>query len=132
MFSFRPFDALALLSCLWITYKAIKIARARARATKLAGPPSKSWLFGVSKEVFDGDNGAIYETWAQTYGSVYGIAGPLGERRIILTDPKAIAHVYAKPYLYVKDQFNKFLFEDLVSRSSSSRRLLLILTILDN
>ena len=114
MISFRPLDFLALSTCLWIVYRALKITRSRSRATKLTGPPSKSWLFGVSKEVFDGDNGAIYEAWAQKYGSVYGVAGPLGERRVILTDPKAIAHIYAKPYVYVKDQFNKFLFEDLV------------------
>ena len=82
--------------------------------TKLTGPPSKNWLFGVSKEVFDGDNGAIYEAWASEYGPVYEIAGPLGERRVVLTDPKAIAHCYAKPDTYVKDDFFKAQSEYLV------------------
>lgn len=114
MIRLRPVDALVLSICLWLTYRIVKTVRSRARTTKLNGPPQKSWLFGVTKEVFDGDNGAIYEAWEKAYGSIFQILGPLGERRIVLTDPKAIAHYYAKPDIYVKDDFIKAQTEDLV------------------
>lgn len=121
MINLGPTDALALLSCVWLTYRIVKITRSRARTTKLTGPPSKSWFFGVSKEVFEGDNGALYEAWAQTFGPVYQVAGPLGERRVVLLDPKAIAHFYAKTYIYVKDSFAKQLTEELVRPGSYVR-----------
>ncbi|KAJ6511400.1 cytochrome P450 [Mycena vitilis] len=37
----------------------------------------------------------LYDGWAQKYGSVFQIRGPMGSVRIILCDPKAIAHLYA-------------------------------------
>lgn len=114
LMNIRALDALALVAGLWLIYQAIKIARARARTTKLPGPQAKSWFFGVSKEVFDGDNGALFESWAQAYGSVFQVPGPLGDRRTVLTDPKAVAHYFAKSNTYIKTSFAKKLTEDLV------------------
>ncbi|KAL5488445.1 hypothetical protein ACEPAI_6563 [Sanghuangporus weigelae] len=85
--------------------------------TKLKGPPSSSWIFGVTKEVFKGDSGALYEQWAKEYGPVYQIPTPLGGRRTILTDPKAVAYFYSKEtFTCVQSNFSKRLIENLLGR----------------
>ncbi|KAJ6496845.1 cytochrome P450 [Mycena vulgaris] len=66
------------------------------REVRLQGPPSHSFLFGHTKEIMGSQSPAdLYDGWAQTYGSVYRVRGPLGTDRIVVCDPKAIAHVYA-------------------------------------
>jgi hypothetical protein len=37
----------------------------------------------------------IIEGWADEYGSVFTSPGPLGTVDIVVTDPKAVAHIYA-------------------------------------
>ncbi|KAJ7438339.1 cytochrome P450 [Mycena latifolia] len=65
-------------------------------ATLLQGPPSPSFVFGHTKEIMEAQSPAdLYDKWAQTYGSVYRVHGPLGTERFVVCDPKAIAHVYA-------------------------------------
>ena len=115
LLNIRALDVLAFTASSWLIYRVYKITRARARTTKLAGPPAKSWLFGVSKEVFDGDNGELYESWANTYGPVFQVPGPLGDRRTVITDPKAVAHYFAKSYTYIRNSFGRKLVENLVS-----------------
>lgn len=114
LMSVRALDALAFAAGSWLLYRVVTIVRARARTTKLQGPPAKSWLFGVSKEVFDGDSGALYENWAQTYGSVFQVPGPLGDRRTVLMDPKAIAHYFSKANTFVKLSFARKFSESVV------------------
>ncbi|KAJ6538383.1 cytochrome P450 [Mycena vulgaris] len=66
------------------------------REVRLQGPPSHSFLFGHTKEIMGSQSPAdLYDGWAQTYRSVYRVRGPLGTDRIVVCDPKAIAHVYA-------------------------------------
>ncbi|KAJ6626458.1 cytochrome P450 [Mycena sp. CBHHK59/15] len=66
------------------------------RTARLQGPPSPSFVFGHTKEIMGSRNPAdLYGGWAQTYGSVYQVRGPLGTDRFVVCDPKAIAHVYA-------------------------------------
>lgn len=124
----RAFDALGLVLGSWLVYKIWRIARSRANTTKLSGPPATSWLFGVTKDVFDGDAGDIFENWTKQYGSVFQIPGPLGERRLILTDPKAIAHCWAKTFTYHKTRVSKQTTINLVSpfRLRSNRAVLTV------
>lgn len=100
----------------WTLYKLSKAIRMRVKTTKLKGPPSPSWLFGVTKEVHEGDSGALYEKWAKDYGAVYQIPTVFGERRTILTDPKAIANFYSKDtFTYVNSEFVKQMIVKFVS-----------------
>lgn len=110
----RIFDGLALAAGLLLLYLLLKSVHARSKTTKLNGPPSDSWLFGVSKEVLLGDSGAIFEKWTFTHGSVYQVAGPLGERRVVLTDPKAISHVYARMETFIKSDFDRIIVDKIV------------------
>ena len=110
----RLFDGLALAAGLWSLYLFLKSVHARSKTTKLNGPPSNSWLYGVSKEVLLGDSGALFEKWASAHGSVYQVAGPLGERRVVLTDPKAISHVYARMETFIKSDFDRIILDKVV------------------
>jgi hypothetical protein len=54
-------------------------SRQRLRTLRLRGPPSPSFLFGVTKKLFpSSDIGVIYHDWERTYGPVYEIPAGLG------------------------------------------------------
>jgi hypothetical protein len=42
------------------------------------------------------DAGSLFNLWASQYGHVYEIKSFLNSRRLVLSDPKAIAHFYAR------------------------------------
>ncbi|KAG1823854.1 uncharacterized protein BJ212DRAFT_1262803, partial [Suillus subaureus] len=42
------------------------------------------------------DSAEMYEHWATEYGVAYMILGVLEQTRIVLSDPRAIAHCYAQ------------------------------------
>ncbi|KAJ7186220.1 cytochrome P450 [Mycena pura] len=73
-------------------YRAIKYWR----IVRLQGPPSPSFIFGHTQEISESRSPAeLYERWAQQYGSMYEIRGPLGSRRLVICDPRALSHVLA-------------------------------------
>ena len=91
------FDAAVASTAVWTLLRWLHTSRQQLRTTQLRGPPSESFLYGVGKRILDAENsGAIYEAWAQEYGPVYAIPSTLGSKKIVLNDPKAIAHFYAK------------------------------------
>ena len=62
------------------------------------------------------DPACIYESWAEEYGGVYEAPSTLGRRRIILHDPKAIAHFHTKEtWTYVRTPLTRKLLESGVS-----------------
>ncbi|KAJ7706346.1 cytochrome P450 [Mycena rosella] len=66
------------------------------RTVRLQGPPSPSFVFGHTKEIAGSPSPAdLYDSWAEKYGRIYQVRGPMGTGRLVLCDPKAIAHVYA-------------------------------------
>ena len=68
-----------------------------SNSTRLRGPPSESWIFGVSRKLFEMDDSALLlEAWAEKYGPVFRIPVALGSSRVIICDPKAAAHFYAR------------------------------------
>ncbi|KAJ7679281.1 cytochrome P450 [Mycena polygramma] len=63
---------------------------------RLQGPPSPSFVYGHTKEILESHSLAeLYDGWAKTYGSVYQVCGPLGTTRLVVCDPRVIAHVLA-------------------------------------
>ncbi|KAI6166081.1 cytochrome P450 [Pisolithus thermaeus] len=72
-------------------------ARRPFKTTKLRGPPRTDLIFGASKQILEAlDAGAIYEAWAKEYGVVYEVPSTLGGREIMLTDPRALTHQFAR------------------------------------
>jgi hypothetical protein len=58
-----------------------------------------SFLWGQSQRLSEAERedrvADIQEDWADQYGSVFVRPGPLGTRNVVVTDPKAVAHIYA-------------------------------------
>jgi hypothetical protein len=108
-------DVLASGAVLWFAYNVLRYV-VRRRATVLKGPPSKSFLFGLSEYLLTvPDPSVVYDEWSHIYGAVFQIPTEFWGTRVVVCDPKAIAHVlghetsiYVKPPLW--RAFVKFLF----------------------
>ncbi|KAG2039475.1 cytochrome P450 [Suillus americanus] len=71
--------------------------RWRLKTTQLRGPPRTSFIYGVSHDLASShDSSEMYERWATEYGVAYMIPSILGQTTIVLCDPRAIAHLYAR------------------------------------
>ncbi|KIO07015.1 hypothetical protein M404DRAFT_24140, partial [Pisolithus tinctorius Marx 270] len=83
------------------------------KTTKLRGPPRTDLIYGASKRIFESpDAGAIYEVWAKEYGVVFEVPTTLGGAKIMLTDPRALAHYYAREtWTYVQTESARFFLQ---------------------
>lgn len=115
--SLSVLDAVISFTAVFAFIKLMRMSRRRVRTPKLRGPASPSFLYGVGKLLLQADEPAsIYESWVQEYGPIYEIPSTLGSRRIILYDPKAIAHFHAKEsWTYVRTPMVKKALEVGVS-----------------
>jgi hypothetical protein len=87
----------SLLAALIVILAYWLIHHLRRRRLHLQGPPSPSFLFGHTKQISSSRRpGDLFDFWTHEYGSVYRIRGPLGSTRLVLCDPRAIAHVFAR------------------------------------
>lgn len=69
----------------------------KRRTTRLKGPQSKSFIFGLARELFElPDIGIVYEEFEKKYGPVFEIPGVMGSNAVVLCDSKAIAHFFSK------------------------------------
>jgi hypothetical protein len=116
-------DVLYYLGALWIVTKLYTAGAARwcgqVRTTPLRGPASKSFLFGLRRHINESeDPSVLYEGWAAEYGPAYKVRGIFGATRIMICDPQANAHFYAKEtFGYVQTQLARTFIENLVSHS---------------
>lgn len=96
----------------------LRIYRQIQRTTRIRGPQSPSWVFGFAKTVIDSTaTSALYEHWANEYGPVYKIPHVLGQSRVILWDPKAISHFFARDtWFYNQTPFNKISIQATIGR----------------
>jgi hypothetical protein len=87
----------------------LRVYRRKQRTTRIRGPQSPGWAFGFAKIILDSTTATeLYECWAREYGSVYKVPGVLGQSKVVLWDPKAISHFFARDtWLYNQTPFNK-------------------------
>ncbi|KAI8984875.1 cytochrome P450 [Trametes punicea] len=107
-----------LAIAIYLLYKLGQLFLKPVRTTPLAGPPSPSWLFGI-REASGNSNDAValYEAWADQYGAVYRVPAAFGSTRVILTDPKAIAHFYSlETFTYVHTKLYRVAIEHMFGR----------------
>ncbi|KIJ12885.1 hypothetical protein PAXINDRAFT_100953 [Paxillus involutus ATCC 200175] len=120
--SFRVLDvvAVSVFTCQWSLIRLTRSVRRRARTTRLKGPPSESRVFGFPEVLMAAPDGPeVHEAWATQYGPVYQVPSLLGTSRIVLCDPKAIAHFYARETTtYILTPLAKFLTGMLVGSRS--------------
>jgi len=107
----------AIPICAALVFLAIYRSYRRPRTTKLRGPPSNDFIFGVTKDLFNSsDLGGMYRNWENAYGPVYEIPATLGSTILVLQDPGAITHLYSKDTTtYHQFGFLKAVFGNLVS-----------------
>ncbi len=68
------------------------------------------------------DQALLTERWASEYGPVFCFPGLLGEQRLVLCDPKAVAHFYGKAgFGYTRTPIGRMFIEILVCFSSSGK-----------
>ncbi|KAI6136080.1 cytochrome P450 [Pisolithus sp. B1] len=90
-------DVVAVIATIWALRGALRVARRTFRTTRLRGPPRTDLVFGVSKQIIEStDTAALYEAWAGKYGVVYEVPTTLGGRKIMLSDPRALTHLFSK------------------------------------
>jgi len=103
----------------WLLFGALKKQFARNETTPLNGPDNPSFLFGLYRRINESeDPSALYEEWALKYGPAFRFPGGLGSSRIVICDPRANAHFYAKEtFGYVQNKLSRIFIEILVSIS---------------
>ncbi|KAG2739224.1 cytochrome P450 [Suillus brevipes Sb2] len=96
----------------------LQVYRRNQRATRIRGPQSPGWAFGFAKIILDSATTTeLYERWAREYGPVYKVPGVFGQPRVILWDPKAISHFFARDtWLYNQTPFNKIAVRATIGR----------------
>ncbi|KAG6333221.1 hypothetical protein ID866_5866 [Astraeus odoratus] len=106
-------DASAVIATVWALQAAIRAARKRRRTTRLLGPPRTEFIWGASKQLLAStDAASIYEAWANEYGPAYEVPTTLWGNKIVLCDPKAIAHYYSKEtWTYILTDLNRNFLE---------------------
>ena len=102
---------------------AIYRSHRQPRTTRLRGPPSKSFFFGVAKDIFNSlDLSGMYGTWEKTYGPVYEIPSSLGSTILVLQDPKAITDLFSKDTTtYHQSRLSKSFFKNVLRVSFFNR-----------
>ncbi|KAG1885874.1 cytochrome P450 [Suillus fuscotomentosus] len=105
-------------AALWALVKVLRMLRLRVKTTQLLGPPRTSLVYGVSRDIGSShDRAAIYERWATEYGVAYMTPSVLGQTNVVLCDPKAIAHFYAREtWTYVKTPLTLAFLESSVGK----------------
>ncbi|KAL4068755.1 cytochrome P450 [Scleroderma yunnanense] len=109
------FLAIIIVYALGATFRAL---RRKLNTTSLRGPPGKNFIFGVARDLFKlVDRGSLYEAWAEEYGAAFEVPIGLGGKRIILCDPKAIAHFYARDtWTYTMINLERTLYKRMVGK----------------
>ena len=90
--------------------------RPSVRTTPLPGPRNTSLLFGLYRHINESpDSGLVYERWAEEYGPAYVVPGGFGSKRVVICDPRANAHFYAREtFGYVQTKLSRVFIENLV------------------
>ncbi|KAK0462491.1 cytochrome P450 [Desarmillaria tabescens] len=92
-------SSFCLLTAVYLVYKRLK----HISIATVPGPQWKSWLYGNLPELVKGEAGESDFKWQAQYGDVIRLRAPLGEDRLLVSDPKALQHIYqTSGYRYIK------------------------------
>ncbi|KAG2358499.1 cytochrome P450 [Suillus spraguei] len=116
--SVSAFNVGCSFAALWVVVKVSGALHWRLKTTQLRGPHRTSLIYGVSHDLASSqDSSGMYERWATEYGVTYMIPSVLGQTRIVLCDPRAIAHFYARDtWTYVQIPLALAMLETSIGR----------------
>ncbi|CAA7260516.1 unnamed protein product [Cyclocybe aegerita] len=66
----------------------------RTSVSDIPGPEPESLVLGNLRQFFQCQAGEIDFKWQELYGDVVRFKGPFGEDRLLVSDPKALQHIY--------------------------------------
>ncbi|OCB84952.1 cytochrome P450 [Sanghuangporus baumii] len=72
---------------------------------RLRGPRSPSFFTGNLAAMHDQENNNLIATWENEHGPAFIYHGLFGGARLMITDPRAVAHVLGNAYEYPKPDF---------------------------
>lgn len=79
--------------------------QSRSPLRLLLGPPAPSLFIGNLVAFADQENTDIITTWSTAYGPTFTYRGFIGGRRLLTTDPAAIAWILGRAYEFPKPEF---------------------------
>ncbi|KAK0197850.1 cytochrome P450 [Armillaria mellea] len=89
----------------------------RPSVKHVKGPPSPSFWLGHQRVLRDQDNAGDLETkWRREYGTVYRIAGCLGQEVLVVCDPMIFGHVFNPSRPYPKSKDSVFILDLLAGK----------------
>ncbi|KAJ7788000.1 cytochrome P450 [Mycena olivaceomarginata] len=111
-------DILLLVAGLWTLTKIGRRFTSGKTGTKLNGPASDNYIFGVNRRMAQSTDGSlIFQGWAAEYGPVFQIPTGFGGHRTILCDPKAVNHFYSmERSIYIKSKLGRAVISSLFGR----------------
>ncbi|KAK0462488.1 cytochrome P450 [Desarmillaria tabescens] len=96
---FLTLSYICLLSATYLVYKRFK----RISIASVPGPQWKSWVYGNLSEHRKGEAGEVDFKWQAQYGDIIRVRAPLGEDRLLVSDPKALQYIYqTSGYRFIK------------------------------
>ncbi|KAJ7640871.1 cytochrome P450 [Mycena polygramma] len=89
-------SALALFGglTLYVVYRRLT----RVSLADIPGPEPESWLMGSTREAAQCQAAEADLAWLERFGSVVRVKGILGTDRLLISDPKALHHIYNSGY----------------------------------
>ncbi|KAJ6623728.1 cytochrome P450 [Mycena sp. CBHHK59/15] len=90
----QPFVALALVAVLYNIYR----RWTRISVADIPGPESESFLLGNLPELFQGQVGKADFKWQERFGDIVRVKGLFGSNSLLISDPKALHHIYHSGY----------------------------------
>ncbi|KAK0462505.1 cytochrome P450 [Desarmillaria tabescens] len=96
---FLILPSFCFLIAAYVVYKQLE----RISIATVPGPQWRSWLYGNLPELLNGEAGEGDFKWQAQYGDIIRVRAPLGEDRLLVSDPKALQYIYqTSGYRYIK------------------------------
>ncbi|OCH86155.1 cytochrome P450 [Obba rivulosa] len=80
----------------------------------IPGPPSASFFYGNLKQLFNADNAALHEEWAEKYGNTLRFNGFLNMNRLYTMDLRAINYILTHSMEYPKPKMTRFFLSKIL------------------
>ncbi|GLB43769.1 putative cytochrome P450 [Lyophyllum shimeji] len=112
----------------WSLYRLIRRASTRTTLDNVPGLPHTSWLRGNLPKMYDSNAFRTHQEIEETYGSVMKFYGILGERRLYVSDRKALYHVFVKDqdaFVQPEEYYMAYVFKPVASDQRREHRKLL-------
>ncbi|KAM6495423.1 Cytochrome P450 [Amanita muscaria] len=119
LFSNSLLDTLVIFTISFALAKLV-LDRRSSRLAILRGPRSNNIFVGRLREIIS-DTATSVDRWVSEYGYVFKVPTGLGTNLIVITDPKAVAHVYANDsFGYLRSNFQKSISRTFMGHSMVS------------